>query len=240
MRGVIAATKPLLVEITREYGVAQEKIIHAPCGVNYERFGIDISQEEARAKLGLPQGEKIILYVGHLFTVKGVDVLFGAHAMLAPGEKIYFVGGTDEDIERYRKKLNVAGAPDTIIIAGRKPHEDIPLWLRAADILSIPNTAKEAAGATESSPSKLMEYMASGRPIIASDVLGIRDVLDEDMAYFVEPDSSTAIAQAVRAVFADPKNAETRALRAREGAEKLSWEARAKKILHFIYERNHV
>jgi glycosyltransferase involved in cell wall biosynthesis len=183
MHGIIAATKPLREEIMRDYHVPIEKILHAPCAVNFERFGITTPIEEAREKLGLPQGKTIILYVGHLFPVKGVDVLFDAHPMLGSSEVIYFVGGTDDDIARFQKKWEDAGKPESVVIAGRKPHQDIPMWLRAADVLSIPNTAKDPAGSIESSPSKLIEYMASGRPIVASDVPGIRDVLDEDMGY---------------------------------------------------------
>lgn len=234
MRGIIAATKPLQTEIMRDYHLPQEKILYAPCGVNFERFGIDTSKEEARRALNLPLEEKIILYVGHLFTVKGVDVLFDAREGLGKGERIYFVGGTDGDIERYREKWRAAGSPTSIVIAGRKSHQEIPLWLRAADILSIPNTAKEAAGAIESSPSKLMEYMASGRPIVASDVPGIRDVLESDMGFFCTPDSPEALSRTIREVLTVPKEAERRAVLARVAAHGLGWEARAQKIKKFI------
>jgi len=237
MRGIIAATKPLRAEIARDYGVPQEKILYAPCGVNFERFGIDMPKAEARALLGLPNDKKIILYVGHLFPVKGVDILFDAHTYLKENEVIYFVGGTDEDIASFKEKWEKAGSPENVVIAGRKPHQDIPFWLRAADILSIPNTAKEAAGATESSPSKLMEYMASGRPIIASDVLGITDVMDGTMGYLVQPDDAKSIAVAVREIGEDPDEAERRAGRAREASKALSWEGRARSILSFIRAR---
>jgi glycosyltransferase involved in cell wall biosynthesis len=239
MRGIIAATKPLRTDITRDYKVPQEKILYAPCGVNFERFGIDTPKAEARKILDLPQDKKIILYVGHLFPVKGVDVLFDVHSHLKTGETIYFVGGTDEDIEGFKQKWQNAGSPKNIIIVGRKPHQDIPLWLRAADILSIPNTAKEAAGATESSPSKLMEYMASGRPIVASDVLGITDVMDGTMGYLVEPDSAEAIATAAHEIFENPNDAERRAENARKAARGLGWEERAQHISNFIETRIH-
>jgi len=235
MKGIIALTKPLQTEIMSDYGVPKEKILYSPCGVNFERFGIKTPMKEARATLGIPQDGKIILYVGHLFPVKGVNVLFDAHQYLKAGETIYFVGGTDEDIENFRRKWKDAGSPKNIVIAGRKPHQEIPLWLRAADILSIPNTAKEAAGAIESSPSKLIEYMASGRPIVASDVPCIRDVLKEGMGYFAEPDNASAIANTVNEVFASPKEAEERVNRALEEAKQLSWEGRAKSILKFIF-----
>lgn len=235
MSGIIAATKPLRTAIQRDYGVSDKKVLHAPCGVNAARFAVDTSKEDARRALGLPQDKKLVFYIGHLFPVKGVDVLFDAHPLLAPGEVIYFIGGTDEDIERYRQKWQAAGAPESIVIAGRKPHQEIPAWLRAADILTIPNTAKDPAGSIESSPSKLMEYMASGRPIIASDVPAIRDTLSDDMGYFAKPDSPESIAEQVRAVFSDPAAAEHKARAARAYAvDTLGWDARARKIFAFI------
>jgi glycosyltransferase involved in cell wall biosynthesis len=106
--------------------------------------------------------------------------------------------------------------------------------LRAADILSIPNTAKDPAGSIESSPSKLIEYMASGRPIVASNVPGIRDVLEADMGYCVEPDNAQAIANAVEEITHNPEEAHRRAVRAQDTARGLSWDARAQKITTFI------
>lgn len=234
MCGIIAATKALKMEIMRDYGTPESKLLHAPCGVNFERFGIETPQRDARHTLGLPLDEKIILYVGHLFPVKGVDVLFDAHLKLAPDEVIYFVGGTDEDIARFKKKWREAGEPKGVRIVGRRPHHEIPTWLRAADVLSIPNTAKEAAGAIESSPSKLIEYMASGVPIVASDVPGIKDVMDEDMGYFAVPDDADSLAAQLRAIVKDPSEAAQRTARAREAAKALSWEGRARNIRRFM------
>lgn len=234
MAGIIAATKALRTEIMRDFDVPVGKILHAPCGVNFERFGLKTSQLEARRSLGLPLDKRIILYVGHLFPVKGVDVLFATHRLLDEQQIIYFVGGTDEDIARFREKWRQAESPSNIVIVGRKPHQDIPLWLRAADILSIPNTAKEAAGAIESSPSKLMEYMASGVPIVASNVPGITDVMDADMGYWVDPDDSGAIVSAITSILEEPEEAGKRAHRAQEAAKQLGWEARARSIRRFI------
>jgi len=234
VRGLMANTTPILENIRTTYGVESNRLIHTPSAVNIKRYALDTSKEDARAALGLPREGKLIFYAGHLFPVKGVDVLFDAHRFLEPGEVIYFIGGTDTDIAHFRHKWQEAGRPDSIVIAGRKRNQDIPLWLRAADILSLPNTAKDTASSLESSPTKLIEYMASGRPIVASDVPGIRDVLKDGMGYFVEPDNAKAIASAIHEVFASPQEAAARVSRARAAAENLSWDARARKVLAFI------
>lgn len=234
VRGLVVATSTMMKDIQMQYGINIARMIHAPCAVDFKRFGITTSKEEARKELGLPIREHIILYAGHLFPVKGVHVLFEVHPLLDSGEKIYFVGGTDSDIEDFSAKWKKAGSPKNVVIVGRKPHREIPLWLRAADVLVIPNTAKESAGSVESSPSKLIEYMASGRPIVASDVPGIRDVLSDSMGYFFEPDNPEAIGKAIREVFTDFKQAEEKSKRAQIAAKDLSWEARARKIKKFI------
>lgn len=235
--GLIVATRVMMDDIHARYKVPQERMIHAPVAVNSERFAIDVRKEDARAQLGLPLEGRMIFYIGHLFPVKGVDVLFDTHRSLAPEDVIYFIGGTDGDIARFTTKWVAAGRPSNVVVAGRKPHQEVPLWLRAADILVIPNTAKDPAGSIESSPSKLVEYMASGRPIIASDVPAIRDILDDTMGYFVTPDSPEAIAEAVRNIANDPHRAELKGEAARFIARSLSWSARARKILTFIERR---
>ena len=239
LAGVVVPTKPMLEDITTWYGIPPEKMVHEPCGVNFERFGITLESDEARHTLGLPLDQTIVLYVGHLFPVKGVYVLLEAHAFLAPGEVIYVVGGTDDDIVTFRNAWEKAGSPKNVVIVGRRPHQEIPTWLRAADMLSIPNTAKEPAGSTESSPSKQMEYMASGRPLIASDVPGIRDVMDDTMAFYVTPDSPEAIAKAVAEIRSHPEEARARTQAAREKAKTLGWRERAGRIRAFMERRTY-
>jgi glycosyltransferase involved in cell wall biosynthesis len=76
--------------------------------------------------------------------------------------------------------------------------------------------------------------MASGRPIIASDVPAIRDVFDESMGYFFEPDNPVSLASAIRLVFNEQYRAEEKGKRARLEVQKYSWEERAADIKRFI------
>lgn len=235
INGFIFTTRSVMDQTQSDYGVKVERMLYAPCAVNFGRFGIETSREEARAKLGLPKDGCIILYAGHLFSSKGVDTLLEASQFLAKDGKVYFAGGTDEDINSFKIKAEKLKVKNVVIV-GRRGHEEIPWWLRAADILVIPNTAKEDAAKYESSPSKLFEYMASGRPIVASDVPAIRDVFDESMGYFFEPDNAASLAATIQQVLVDRYSAEEKGKRARIEARNYSWEARAASIKRFMEE----
>lgn len=230
--GFIVTNRSKMEALSREFSIPKEKMLHRPNGVDVEMFAIDIPKKEAREKLGLPQDKKIILYAGHLFDWKGVDTLFDAHGFLNENEVIYFVGGIDEDIERFKDKGKKI--KDKIVIVGRRPHIEIPLWFRAADVLALPNTAKFEVSKYETSPVKLFEYMASGRPIVASSLPSIRNIVDESMVFFFEPDNSQALAEVIGTVLNSPVETTQRSMIARKEAEKYSWENRTKAIVGFI------
>jgi glycosyltransferase involved in cell wall biosynthesis len=115
-----------------------------------------------------------------------------------------------------------------------KPHEQMPLYMRAADVLVLPNTAKEEASRLETSPVKLFEYLASGRPIVASDLPSLREVVSEKEVAFFKPDDAEDLARAVGETLQDAAGTAKRVAAASELAKKHSWEARAQAITAFI------
>ncbi len=173
-------------------GIEDSKMLVARDGVDLEEFNVDISKEESRDKFNLPQDKKILLYTGHLFAWKGADVL--AQAAKSLSEVLFvFVGGTDHDVGEFKKKYNFSNT----LILGHRPHNDIPVLLKAADILVLPNRSEEAISSRYTSPLKLFEYMASGRPIIASDLPSIREVLNENNALLVAPNNPKLLAEKI-------------------------------------------
>ena len=207
-RAVIAITRGLKDFYVEKYGAASDKILVAPDGVDMEKFDIGITKEEAREKLNLPLDKKIILYTGHFYKWKGVDALIQSGKFLDENTLIYLVGGTEEGIARY--ELLVADC-ENIIIAGHKPHGEIPYWLKAADVLVLPNSGKEAISKIYTSPMKLFEYMASGIPIAASDLPSIGEILNDPStgsgrgnALLVEPDNPEALAEGIKKILQNP------------------------------------
>jgi len=194
-RGILAISKGLS-QAAKRY-VKEDKIFVSPDGVDLSLFKNPLTKKQARQELGLPQEQKIVLYSGHLYEWKGVRVLAQASESLDSGTHVYFVGGTDNDINEFeeytgRSKLN------RVHHLGRVAHDEIPKYLAAADVLILPNSAKFNISKFHTSPLKLFEYMAARRPIIASDIPSLREVLDESMATFFIPDDPLSLAKKIK------------------------------------------
>lgn len=231
--GFVVTNRIKIAALHQDFNIPYARMLHQPNAVDVARFGITASKEEARRILNLPQRETIVLYSGHLYQWKGADTMLEAHKCMEAGITLYFNGGTDADIERFRAKCRLLGARN-VVIAGRRPYEETPLWLRAADILVLPNTAKDRASKYETSPLKLFEYMASGRPIVSSDLPSIRNVIDETLAWFFEADNPASLCGAVRAALARPEESEKKSMNARAAVNNFTWEKRSRSIAEFV------
>ncbi len=215
----------------KEFHIPYDRIIRQPNAVNTEMFGIDTGREEARKKLGLPLEEKIVLYTGMLTDWKGADIFLTASELLTKSEVIYVAGGTDKDISEYKQK---AEGKKHLVIVGRKPHQEIPLWLRAADVLVLPHTAKFAIAKYDASPVKLFEYLASGRPVVISDLPSMREIVDDSMVWFFAPDNPQSLADSIHQALAQGEEAEKKALRALAQVNNFSWDKWADNVVAFI------
>lgn len=206
------------------------KIICEPNAVEIGEFDIPLTKEEARNQLWLPRDKKIVAYTGHLYSWKGVDALAQASYQLPENYLVIFVGGTSEDEKNFKKQY---GNNPKIKIVGFKPHAEIPLWQKAADVLVLPNTAKENISKYYTSPMKLFEYAASSRPIVASRIPSITELVDEQTAFLVEPDNVKALADGIRRVCENEAMASSLASAAYEWVSEHTWQKRAKRILRF-------
>ncbi len=212
-----------------ELGIPENKICVARDGVDTKLFETKIKIIDARKKLSIPVDQTVAVYTGHLYEWKGADVLATAAEKLKDID-VYIVGGTKEEVKQFRKKYRY---PNLHIVGWRK-HKEIPLWLSAADALVLPNSAKNRIGAKDTSPLKLFEYMAAGRPIVASDVPAIREILDGTTAELVKPDNSAALALGIAAALQRTELSAKRAERAFELGLEYTWEKRAGRIADFF------
>ncbi len=208
-----------------------KKILVAPDGVDLAEFNVTLTKEECRAKLLLPVDKKIVLYAGHLYSWKGVDVLAEASKLLKENALVVFLGGTDHDVKNFKKKY---GIHSSHLILGQKPHKEIPFYLKAADVLVLPNSAKNEISRSYTSPLKLFEYMASGVPIVASDIPSLREVLDETTAILVKADDPEALAQGILRAFDDSPLVAIISANAKAGVRAYTWQKRAETILNNI------
>lgn len=213
-------------ELYEKFAVPREKMIVEPNAVDLSPYENAPSREEARKQLNLPEG-KTVVYTGHLYSWKGVDTLVES-ATLMPEVVVYLVGGTEHHVQKYREKY---GSIKNLHIMGHRPHSEMSLWQRAADVLVLPNTAKEEISARYTSPMKLFEYMASGTPIVASDLPSVREIANDDRALLVRPDDAQALVVGIMEAL---RREEGRATRARAWVGEHEWQKRAQRILKKI------
>ena len=218
-----------------EAGFKSDKILVAHDGVDLELFDVDVKKDEARHRLNIPRNAKIVMYTGHLFEWKGADVLLetARHYQLSTINYqllFVFVGGMEHDIEKFKQK---AKGLNNVLILGHKPNKEIPLFLKAADVLVLPNSASDKIS-SYTSPLKLFEYMSSKRPIVASKLPSITEILNDRNSVLVKPDDSYELAEGLKKVLEDEKSSYGLASRAFEDVQQYTWQKRAEKIINFI------
>ncbi|MBU2473080.1 glycosyltransferase [Patescibacteria group bacterium] len=230
VKGVITITKGLKNALIKK-GIPEDRILVAPDGVDIENFDIDISKEEVRKKLDLPLNKKIVLYTGHLYEWKGAQILADASEFLDENMIVIFVGGTEKDVKEFRNRNR---NKNNILILGDKPYSGIPYYLKAADVLVLPNSGKTEISKNWTSPMKMFEYMASKKPIIASDLPSMREILNENNAILVESDNSQSLAQGIRQALKNQDFSSKISSQAYQDVQKYTWQKRVNNILKFI------
>ncbi|TSA45578.1 glycosyltransferase [bacterium] len=256
--GIVAISNGLKRDLVK-LGIDEGNIMVAPDGVDLQKFsagGGSAFGGQIRGELGLPVDKQIVMYTGHLYEWKGAQTLLRAAAFLslrAPlldgakqsqgnttlpeadrddGNLLFvFVGGTDQDIEKFRE---IAKDADNILILGHKPYGEISKYLAAADVLVLPNSAKSEISRSYTSPLKQFEYMAAGKPIVASSLPSIREILDENSAIFFEPDNAADLAGKIDLAISDKNLSEKVASNAAQIVKKYTWDMRAERIVDFL------
>jgi len=196
--------------------------IYSPDGVG-EEFFTSVTKSQARQQLNLPNDQKIILYTGSYHPWKGTQTLLDS-SKIPSNLHFYFIGSQAPQIDQ-----------SNLHIFGHQPYAQISLWLKAADVLVIPNSAKYKKGKIDTSPLKLFEYMASGTPIIASKVPAIEEIVSNQEVTFFRPDDPIDLATKIKHVFANYPHTKQKARQAKTLAKKFTWSKRAEKIIHEIH-----
>jgi len=224
-----------LGEIYLKEGLPPEKLVVAHNGVDLEGYRSLPDKARARADLGLPEGRKIVCYSGNIYEGRGIEYLIE----IAPSvSEVLFliVGGLERDVVRCRTLARERNAGN-IKFTSYVSHQMVPLYLAASDLLVMPYTSgMTIKGGTQArdftSPIKLFEYMASGRPIVATSIPSVSEILEDGVnAVLVPPDSAEALSQGIKRALADRSLAERISERASSDVRGYTWEERAKKLL---------
>ncbi len=222
-------------------GVPTEIISVAPDGVDLSDYeqAFALGKDGSRAMLGLPKEKKIVAYVGKMQTMgqsKGVEDIIRAVGELAAHRSdvvLLIVGLNNTEFDLARSVAASAKLPERqVILVGHVQRAQVPYYLAASDVLvmNYPNTEHYAH---MMSPLKVFEYMASGTPIVSTDLPTLREVLPEDAAFYVLPDDLESLRAGIQIVLDDAAVVE-RGARAKKAVESYTWKHRAQGILSLL------
>ncbi len=228
-------------------GVDPERVVVHPNGVDptqYDpaRFG-EAERVEIRRRYGIPPDAIVVGFIGTFGQWHGVEQLAAAARSLVDEHPDwldqrhvrFMLIGDGLRMREVRELVGAAPYKRFVTLTGLVPQAEGAAHLAAADILVSPHVPNANGSAFFGSPTKLFEYMAMGRPIIASDLDQIGDVLrasGEPVALLTRPGDSAAIATAVRQLVDDPALRERLGAAARESAlERFTWDRHVEAIL---------
>ena len=217
----------------RLYGAERERVELVPCGVDLRRFH-PVGRAAARRELGL-NGHKVLLYVGRIEALKGVDLLLHTAASLETEEGVQvLVVGSDADgsgeLERLNRLSDDLDVSDTVEFVGRVPQEKLALYYSAADACIVPSFYESFGLAA-------LESMACGTPVVASRVGGLSTIVQHGRTGYLKSwRCPEAFAQSLEMIMANDDLRDSMGRAARARAESLSWDQVAGKLLA-LYER---
>lgn len=229
---IIAISNHIRNELMK-LGFSDKNILVAPDAVNLALFS-NMNKEEARRQLKLPLDKKIVMYWGNFKMWKGIDTL--AEAVKYLNNFFVVMVGATKETDLARIKMAVKDY-NNVLVEGFKNQDLLPTYLASADVLVLPNTAKDENSRLFTSPLKLFEYMASGRPIVASDLPSLREILNDKNAVFFKPDDPESLSRAIEDIARNESKRESIANQARKDVEKYTWDNRAKSIVNFINQK---
>ena len=233
---IIVITSALKNLVIKE-GIPENKILIAPDAVDLKIFeSINADKDELRAELNLPKDSFLVGYVGKFKTLemeKGIKTMIEALPLSGNETKMVFVGGEESEIKEYKMFSNRFNVLPQCIFISYQPHAKVIRYIKAMDALVIPFPNKPHY-AFYASPLKLFEYMASGRPIIASSLPALREILNDKNALFFKPDDAPDLARAIKMLKSSQMLGYHLSQQALADVQQYTWQKRAKNILNFI------
>jgi len=179
-------------------------------------------------------GKKIIGYVGQLYPMQGVDVLIEAMTYL-PDAVLSIIGGSEKDLKRLKKIAADKNLEKRIIFHGFVPPDKVPDIAKEADVMVI--CALNKGKMRYAAYTKLYEYLAMGKPIVAVDLPSVREEVDNGVnVLLAQPEDPRSLAEKISAVFDSHEIANTLALNAHLLADKFTWGKRAARLFDFFSE----
>jgi|TARA_B110000263_G_C15274074_1_gene494985 D-inositol-3-phosphate glycosyltransferase len=207
--------------MARLYGADTRKVSLVPCGVDLEVFR-PLDQKAVRSRLGL-NGEKILLYVGRVEPIKGLDLLVETAAQMdsEEGVRMMVVGADvngDREMDRVKQLAKERDLEDKIDFVGQVDHDDLPLYYNAADVCVVPSYY-------ESFGLVALESMACGTPVVATRVGGLSTIIHHGRTGYLKSwRCPEAFANSVEMIISSDGLQQSMGEAARKRAEGMGWD----------------
>ena len=243
---IIAANPDERDDLVQRAGGDAGRITLVPPGVDLEHFRPG-GRQAARRALNLPDDGPLVLFVGRIDPIKGIDTLLdafhrllGEHVWPDGAPRLVFVGGLmtsnddgtvmDADLRRLADRATAMGLGDSVLFRGAQPRDLLPLYYNAVDVCVVPSRY-------ESFGLVAIEAMACGTPIVATRVGGLRFTIEDGISGLLVPHSDPErLSAALRRVLTDHDLRSRMQVGARQAAVHYSWQTITAAVLD-VYER---
>ena len=230
---IIASTKREKDDIVRYYGASPEKIGVVPCGVNTELFKPS-DKQSTRQQLNLDD-DKILLFVGRIDPLKGVEQLLEAVSYLKGTDnlRLVIIGGdedSDDAMTWLKEMTGELNLKDRVTFHGLVKHNELPLYYSAADVTVVPSYY-------ESFGLVALESLACGTPVVATDVGDMSNIIRQGETGYVVPDNDPQeLAEKIGIILSKSNNKVESALAIRESVNRYDWSNIAEMISKEFYQ----
>ena len=227
---IIVSTAQERDDLARLYQTSPHKVRIIPAGVDLGLFR-SLDKTQARKELGLSE-KKVILYVGRIEPLKGLDILLNAIAMLedTSDTRLLIVGGKpglDKELDRLKSLASQLGIANFVTFTGALGQTELPKYYSAADVFVLPSYS-------ESFGLVALEAMACGTPVVVSRVGGLKTfVKDGETGYLIPWRCPEPFAQRIEVLLTNPPLREMMGKAAAAKAQQMSWGGVANSMLDF-------
>jgi D-inositol-3-phosphate glycosyltransferase len=241
---IVAATLAEESQLQFLYHAPETKIVVIPPGVDVSHF-YSIPADEAKCAIGVPEDEQMLLFVGRIEPLKGVDTLIRAIAhMRTTGvtnrypHYLAIIGGDpnartrrmNTEMARLQKLSRELGLQDLVVFLGKRSQSSLPYYYSAADVLIMPSHY-------ESFGMVALEAMACGTPVVASQVGGLAFLIQDGVTGFVLPDGDhLALSERLTQLISQPDLRQRLGEQAAAYAQDYSWDKIASRIFDLYNE----
>jgi D-inositol-3-phosphate glycosyltransferase len=216
---IIAPTAEERQQLIRYYGATAHQIEVIPCGIDLSLFA-PRNRELARAQLGLPADQPVLLFVGRLDPYKGPDLLLHAAAMMEKRAYVVIVGGklcNDRELQQLRTLATTLGIADRVRFLGARPRHELPLLYSAADATVMPSYHESFGLAS-------LESLACGTPVVATRAGGPTTIVHHGETGFLVPRCAGFFAERLDTLLNNAVLLARMSAAARDSVQQFSWE----------------